>query len=137
MLRMDMQASVNAYHQSQVLSDNPDYLGRELYRAVYRDLLGMESALKAQRWDQLVNLGSHAQLIVSALHDNANTETKEGMAFKTAHRAMWQMLNDVMRKHEMESLTDLTETVTELIHQLDYRLKQPAAQEVAVLGWSG
>ncbi|PSR35979.1 MAG: hypothetical protein C7B44_11405 [Sulfobacillus thermosulfidooxidans] len=134
---MDMESSVNAYHQSRVLSDNPDFLGRELYRAVYRDLLGMDAALREQRWDRLTNLGSHAQLIITALHDVAKTDTPEGMAFKTAHLAMWRMLNDIIRKHDAGTLADLTQTITELIHQLDYRLQKPVSQEPAVLGWSG
>ncbi|PSR28944.1 MAG: hypothetical protein C7B47_03060 [Sulfobacillus thermosulfidooxidans] len=134
---MDMSASLSAYQQSQVLSDNPDYLGRELYRAVYRDLLGMKTALEQQKWDQLVNLGSHAQLIVSALHDVADISSEAGKAFKTVNRGIWQYLNDVMRLHDLTKLEEVGHIVSDLIHQLDQRLKMTIHHDSSHLGWSG
>ncbi|MCL4494835.1 MAG: flagellar protein FliS [Firmicutes bacterium] len=134
---MDMDASLSAYQQSQVLSDNPDYLGRELYRAVYRDLLSMKSALEQQKWDQLVNQGTHAQWIISALHDVADTSTRAGQDFKTLHRGLWEYLNDIMRRHDSKTLEEVTQVVVDLIHQLDQRLSVSDNRQVAGLGWSG
>ncbi|WP_028963489.1 flagellar protein FliS [Sulfobacillus thermosulfidooxidans] len=134
---MDLNAPLNAYQQSQVLSDNPDYLGRELYRAVYRDLLGMKTALEQRKWDHLVNLGSHAQLIISALHDVSDTSSDAGRAFKTVQRGLWQYLNDVMRLHDATKLEEVINMVSDLIHQLDKRLKVSQTHEPARLGWSG
>lgn len=134
---MDVHASLSAYQQSQVLSDNPDYLGRELYRAVYRDLLGMTTALEQKKWDQLVNQGTHAQWIISAIHDVTDTSTEAGHAFKTLHRGLWQYLNDVMQKHDSEKLDEIKDAITDLIQQLDQRLKVSDTRQVATLGWSG
>ncbi len=134
---MDMNASLSAYQQSQVLSDNPDYLGRELYRAVYRDLLVMKRALEQQKWDQLVNQGTHAQWIITALHDVADTSTEAGQHFKTLHRGMWEYLNEVMSRHDAKRLDEVIHIVTDLIRQLDQRLKMPDNRQAAALGWSG
>jgi flagellin-specific chaperone FliS len=134
---MDVGASVQAYQRSQTLSDNPDYLARELYRAVYRDLLNMQAALKEQKWDKLVNFGSHAQLIVSALHDSALTNSPEGVAFKTTHKGLWANLNTVIREHDADVLETTVGLIADFIHQLDARLHQPAVTEMKSFGWSG
>ncbi len=134
---MDMDASLNAYQQSQVLSDNPDYLGRELYRAVYRDLLGMKRALEQKKWDQLVNQGTHAQWIITALHDVADTSTESGQKFKALHKGLWEYLNEVVRRHDANRLDETIKIVTDLIRQLDQRLQASNNREVVGLGWSG
>ncbi len=134
---MDMDASLNAYQQSQVLSDNPDYLGRELYRAVYRDLLGMKRALEQKKWDQLVNQGTHAQWIITALHDVADTSTESGQKFKALHKGLWEYLNEVVRRHDANTLDETIKIVTDLIRQLDQRLQASNNREVVGLGWSG
>ena len=136
------EALLARYQAGQVASDNPDYLGRELYRAVYRDLLQMRVALREQRWDRLTNKGSHAQWIITGLHDNALAGTREGEMFRITHRHLWQLLNQVMAEHREEALASLEAFISDFIHQLDARLEQSRERATAVVAggrteWTG
>ncbi|MBX5467192.1 MAG: flagellar protein FliS [Firmicutes bacterium] len=111
-----------AYQAAQLMTQNPDYLGRELYRAALRDCHLMEEALRAKRWDQLVNAGSHAQQIFAGLHDITRQDTREGQVFRNFNRHLWQRINQVLQRHEEQPLQEVREALNEAIRQLDLRL---------------
>lgn len=115
------------YQAAQLMTQNPDYLGRELFRAALRDCHLMEAAMREQRWDHLVNAGSHAQQIFAGLHDITRRDTPEGQWFRAFNLHLWQRINRVVQRHELEPLEQVKAALQEAIRQLEARLAEDTA----------
>lgn len=130
------------YQAAQLMTQNPDYLGRELFRAALKDCYLMEGAIEQRRWDQLTNAGSHAQQIFAGLHDITRQDTQEGQWFRRFNLYLWQRINQVVQRHELEPLEEVKAALQEAIRQLEARLTEatPVASNGATRlgdGWLG